>query len=256
MSVTLLPIDGLHMDLQISHYLAFTAFIQLAVALNFGLVFLDSRSGLLRLKRKLFNNYKASNTRVVGRVANILKRYRSDHDYDPDTERAHTKTKQYHSIVTSDWDDEQEISFFPALGVIYGFYSLTLLFLICFFDVSYDSLFYQNQFLILSQVTMAFSVVLIIRSWCKNTVTHITRATLIYIFFGAVGWICCCHGWMFDCDISFSRLYHWYILLSYLPIIYYVLRIMLIFLHKTLYIFPMTWWAAKFNAALNKEQQS
>ena len=131
------------MDLPSSHYLGFCAFVQLSVALNFGLVYLDRHSSLLRLKRRLFDVYKAGNNSKVDRVSRILKRYKRNTDYPRIVERYHTKAKQYHSIVTSDWDDEHEISFFPALGVLYGFYSIALLFLVCLFDMPGSEWFYH-----------------------------------------------------------------------------------------------------------------
>ena len=60
------------MEITSSHYIAFTAFVQLAVALNFGLVYLDRRSGLIQLKRKLFGSYRASNNVFVYGTGIIL----------------------------------------------------------------------------------------------------------------------------------------------------------------------------------------
>lgn len=242
------------MNFQPSHFIAFTSIIQLAVALNFGLVYLDRRSGLLRLKRRLFNNYKAGDTLVVGRVSKVLKRYRNNNEYTPEIERAHTKAKQYYTIVTADWDDEHEISFFPSIGIIYGIYSLALLFIVGFFDVHENLCFYHNLFLFLSQITLLFSILLIFRSWRRGTVTRIIPSTLIYLCLLIVGGLCCWKGCFFEGVKNFSRHYHWYVFMTYLPIIYYFLRILLIYCRKSLYIFPMVWWASKFEAALDDFQ--
>lgn len=241
------------MELHPSHYVAFAAFIQLAVALNFGLVYLDRQSGLLGLKRKLFSTYKAGKTLAVANVANILKRYKSNKSYSKEVDNAHTKAKEYHAIVTSEWDDEHELSFFPALGVVYGFYCLALLFLVCFFDIPNQELYYQNQFLTLSQLTLLFSVLMIVRSWQKNKSTKIVPAILFYLLIAIAGWVFTAQGWVFRCEMKFYAHYHWYMLMAYLPIIYYFLRVVIIFAHKTFFIFPMVWWASKFNAALDKE---
>ena len=244
------------MDLPSSHYLGFCAFIQLSVALNFGLVYLDRRSSLLQLKRRLFDVYKAGNNSRVDKVSKILKKYKKNTNYPRIVERYHTKTKQYHSIVTSDWDDEHEISFFPALGVIYGFYSIALLFLVCFFDLPDTEWFYHNQFLTLSQLTVIFSLLMIIRSWKKDVKTKIIPTCLLYAGLTAIGWFCCKNGWVFFTDIDFTYHYHWYVLLSYLPIVYCVVRIILIFLRKTFCIIPMLWWASYFDNSLNQQKSA
>lgn len=243
------------MDLQPSHYIAFAAFAQLAVALNFGFVYLDRRSNLLGLKRKFFSTYRAGKTPAVANVANVLKRYKSNLSYSTAVNHAHTKAKEYHTIVTSEWDDEHELSFFSALGVVYGFYSLTLLFLVCLFDMPNKEIYYQNQFLILSQVTLVFSALMIIRSWRKNTSTKIIPTILLYILIAVTGWIFTAHGWVFCCEMDFSVHYHWYILMTYLPIIYYIIRIIVLFLRKTLFIVPMVWWAIKFDTALDRSNR-
>ena len=242
------------MELQSSHYIAFAAFVQLAVALNFGLVYLDRRSGLLGLKRKLFSTYRAGKTPAVANVANILKRYKGNMAYATEVENAHTKAKEYHAIVTSEWDDEHELSFFPALGVVYGFYCLALLFLVCFFDMPSREMYYQNQFLTLSQLTLAFSVLMIVRSWRKSISTKIVPSLLLYLVMVVAGWVFTSQSWVFNCEMEFPVHYHWYMLMAYLPIIYYFLRVVIIFARKSLFIFPMVWWASKFNAALDKER--
>lgn len=243
------------MDLQSSHYIAFTAFVQLAVALNFGLVYLDRRSSLLGLKRRLFSTYRAGKTPIVAKVANILKRYKGDQTYSLEVDNAHTKVKEYHSIVTSEWDDEHELSFFPALGAVYGFYSLALLYLVCFFDMPGKELYYQNQFLALSQVTLVFSLLMVVRSWCKNTSTRIVPTILLYSVVAVAGWIFTFRGWTYTCEMDFATHYHWYMLLAYLPIIYYIIRIVVLFIRKTFFIIPMTWWAVKFSSALDESKR-
>lgn len=242
------------MELQPSHFIAFAAFVQLAVALNFGLVYLDRKSSLLGLKRKLFSTYRAGKNRSVANVANILKRYKGNLAYSEDVENAHTKAKEYHAIVTSEWDDEHELSFLPALGVVYGFYGLALLYLVCFFDIPCLEMYYQNQFLTLSQLTLAFSVLMIVRSWRKSVSTKIVPVMLLYLAVVIVGWVFTASGRVISCKMEFATHYHWYMLMAYLPIIYYILRVVIIFLRKTLFILPMVWWAAKFNAALDREK--
>lgn len=244
------------MELLSSHYIAFAAFVQLAVALNFGLVYLDRNSKLLGLKRKLFSTYRAGNTPAVANVANILKRYESNKSYSKKVDNLHTKVKEYHATVTSEWDDEHELSFFPALGVVYGFYGLALLFLMCFFDIPGREIYYQNQFLTLSQLTLVFSVLLIVRSWRKNISTKIVPTLLLYLLIAGGGWLFTCQGWVFSCEMEFAAHFHWYMIMAYLPIIYYFLRVIIIFAHKTSFIFPMVWWALKFDAALDKECQN
>ena len=243
------------MDLQPSHYMAFAAFVQLAVALNFGLVYLDRRSSLLGLKRKLFSTYRAGKTPIVAKVANILKRYKGNLTYSLEVDNAHTKVKEYHAIVTSEWEDEHELSFFPALGAVYGFYSLALLYLVCFFDMPGKELYYHNQFLTLSQLTLVFSLLMIVCSWWKSTSTKIVPTMLLYIAVTVIGWIFTIHGWVYTCEIDFLSHYHWFMLLAYMPIIYYVIRIVVLFVWKTIYIVPMTWWAVKFSNALGESKQ-
>lgn len=242
------------MDLQPSHYIAFAAFVQLAAALNFSLVYLDRRSSLLGLKRKLFSTYRAGKTPVVANVANILKRYKSDRSYAVEVDYAHTKVKEYHAIVTSEWDNEHELSFFPALGVVFGFYSLALLFLVCFFDVPGMEMYFHNQFLTLSQLTLVFSALMIVRSWRKNASTKIVPTILLYFFVAVLGWIFTMRGREFTFEIDFPAHYHWYILMVYLPIIYYVLRVFVLFIRKSSYIIPMAFWAVKFDNALDKSK--
>ena len=192
---------------------------------------------------------------MVSNVANILRRYKRDKAYSLEVENAHTKVKEYHAIVTSEWEDEHELSFFPALGVVYGFYSLALLFLVCFFDMPGKELFYKNQFLTLSQLTLVFSALMIMRSWRKNTSTKIIPTILLYVIIAVCGWIFTVKGLVIQSDMEFSCHYHWYMLMTYLPIIYYVARIVVIFFRKTLFIFPMVWWAIKFNMALDKARR-
>ena len=242
------------MELSSSHYIAFTAFVQLAVALNFGLVYLDRRSGLIQLKRKLFRTYRASNNVVVQEAANTLKRYRRNRSYSDEIEHAHTKAKQYHTIVTSDWDDEHELSFLPTLGVIYGFYGLAVLYLVGFFEVTPDKvLFYENEFLVMSQVTLLFSIFLILRSKNKTKITRIVPACILYFVVVALGWWFCSKGWIFECDMVFPKHYHWYMLLVYLPIIYYIIRVFWIFLHKTICLFgPLLWWTFMLKTGLDE----
>jgi len=242
------------MDLQSSHYIAFAAFVQLAVALNFGLVYLDRRSSLLGLKRKLFCTYRAGKTPIVAKVANILKRYKGYQTYSLEVENAHTKVKEYHAIVTSEWEDEHELSFFPALGAVYGFYSLALLYLACFFDMPGKELYYQNQFLTLSQLTLIFSLLMIVRSWWKDKSTKIVPTIILYIVVAIAGWFFTVHGWVYTCEMDFAAHYHCYMLLAYLPIIYYLARIVVLFMWKTLFIVPMTWWAVKFSNALDESK--
>lgn len=55
--------------------------------------------------------------------------------------------------------------------------------------------------------------------------------------------------------MDFAVHYHWYMLLAYLPIIYYIIRIVVLFVRKTIYIVPMAWWAVKFDNALDESKQ-
>ena len=244
------------MEITSSHYIAFTAFVQLAVALNFGLVYLDRRSGLIQLKRKLFGSYRASNNVFVYGTGNILKRYRSNHNYPDKIELAHTKAKQYHTKVTADWNDEYEISFFPALGVVCGLYGLAVLYLVCFFDMLPERLaFYENHFLVLSQVTLVFSSLLTLRSWNKAKVTRIVPVSLLYVVVAVISWWFCSKGWTIRLDMAFAQHFHWYMLLTYLPIIYYLLRVAVVFLHKTMCLVPMLWWTFVFDTELNQKKR-
>lgn len=113
-------------------------------------------------------------------------------------------------------------------------------------------LFYENQFLVLSQVTFVFTIVLILRSMLRTKKTRIVPTCLFYFLAAVAGWWICSKGWIFECDMVFSRHFHWYMLLAYMPIIYYMLRIFIIFLHKTFKIFPMLWWAFMLKTALDQ----
>ena len=183
-----------------------------------------------------------------------MKRYKSNLPYTIEVEHAHTKAKEYHAIVTSEWDDEHELSFFPALGVVYGFYSLALLFLVCFFDVPGKEMYYQNQFLTMSQLTLVFTVLMIVRSWKKDTSTKIVPTMLLYVLVAVAGWIFTVHGWVYSCEMEFPFHYHLYMIMAYLPIIYYVVRIVILFIRKTFFIVPMVWWTVKFDEALDKSK--
>lgn len=239
-------------NLEPSHFTAFCALVQLAVALNFGFVYLEKKSMLFSLKEKLFKTYRAGNNTIVDYAANQLKRYRSSTLYDDRIEMLHTRLKEYHSIVTSPWDAEDELRYMPSMGCVYGLFSIVFLFVVCMFDVDFQ--FYTDLYLAYSLIASAMFTFTLIWSDILGRRMLLLPTITLYVMVMCVCTACQVAGWTISCSVDFKTCFHISLLLPFLPIAKYFITAMYQFLRKTGYLILMFLDAAEFSMLMDNRR--
>lgn len=239
-------------NLEPSHYTAFCALVQLAVALNFGFAYLEKKSMLFSLKEKMFKTYRAGNNRLVDYAANQLKRYRNSTQYDDKIERLHTGLKEYHSIVTSPWDAEDELRYMPAVGCVYGLFSIVFLVVVCMFDMDFQ--FYTDLYLTYSLVAAIIFVLSLVWSDLLGRKMLLLPTIILYVVIMVVCTIFQILGWTISCQIGFNTCFHATLLLPFLPIAKYFISAIFQFLRKTFYLIPMVWKSVEFSILMDNRK--
>lgn len=219
---------------EISHYTAFCSLVQLAVALNFGFIYLEKKSLLFSLKEKIFGTYKAGNSIIVDFSSKQLRRYRNNTDYTINIENSHTKLKELHNIVTSPWDAEDELRFMPPLGVVFGLYSIFFLFLVCMFDAN-DAYTYMSLYMTYSAVTIiCFVVCICLGDKYKHRIS-ILHTSYIYIICLGICTFFVIQNWTLESIVGFDSFFHYSLTIPFFPILYYILKISCCHIKKTYY---------------------
>lgn len=203
----------------ISHFVAFTAFVQLAVAFNFGLLYLERKSSTVKFRDLFHEGFLSLMDMFLKAAGREMRRYRED-NATQEERSAYYNVRDLRIELTTKANALIHFKFLQPLGMVYGIFGIIQLFNLCMLD---RGVFYADYFLLSGQMTFIYG--LIILSWhlCgKGNNPHVLLATFIYII-GLLGcWVLIKYDCIYRCidEQNFSIWLHILLLLSYLPFVY------------------------------------
>lgn len=207
---------------------------------------------LFRLKEKLFKTYRAGNNELVNYATRQMKRYRASVQYDDEIEKLHTRLKEHHSVVTSPWDAEDELRYLPALGCVFGMYSITFLYVVCMFDQNFK--FYSNLYLAYSIIAAIMFALSFVWSDILGKRMQLLPTITFYVIIMTVCTAFQILGWTISCSVDFNTFFHTSLLLPFLPVAKYFISAIWQFVRKTRYLIQMLWEAVEFSELMDNRK--
>lgn len=226
-----------------SIYSTLLSFVQIAVAMNFGLIFFDKNSNIAHIKDWVNSFITQLTSKMVRKSANQLKRYRK-RKATVELTKIHENVKRYKGMIVSPWDAIEELSYMLGLAVTAGIYCLAFLvvvpFLACNNEVASCVLF------ALFGTTWTMYMILLFFELCvKISITVISYMFAYCIFL------------LVFCRFSFSNysLFAWIpstdcymamtLIALYFPVVILVGRVVSILIKKEIVFFRLSYWTVR-----------
>lgn len=204
-----------------SHFIAFTAFIQLTVAFNFGLLYIERKSSMVKFRDLFHDGYLSFIDIPLKAGGREMKRYREKNATDEERE-AYYNVRDLRTELTCKTNELIHFKFLQSLGMIYGIWGIIQLFFICMLDWG---IFYVDFFLISGQMTFIYSMIIFICLLLqKGTNPHILTTAILYFIVLIGCYIFITQDWILHCiaENDVSLCFHCFFLMSYLPFVSYL----------------------------------
>ena len=226
-----------------SFYSTLLSFVQIAVALNFGLIFFDKSSNIAHIKDWVNSFITQLTSKMVRKSANQMKRYRKRTATTEQT-KMHENVKRYRGMIVSPWDAIEELSYMPGLAVTAGIYSLAFLVVVAFLADNNEVASYLMFALFCT--TWFMYAILLFFEFCVKIATTVMSYMFAYSIFLFV-----------FCYFSFSNysLFAWipytdsYIVMTliapYFPVIILVSKVVIILIKKENLFFRLSYWTVR-----------
>lgn len=215
-------------EVTLSYYLSFFAFVQVAVALDFGFMYMERKSSAMRLSDMFYDGFVNLVKLFTSHAGDVLKRVRKETDseeiLDGYDELQRTKT-----CVIGKTDAILQLGFLKPMGVVAGIYALLILYIVCMFG---KDTYYENLFLVLSEITLAFMTFVFVYIGCFKKSSHVLRYVFAYIALLAVGACFVNKGWIFEYVTDFESWYNHFLLLPYLPVVLFVVYMIVMYTYR------------------------
>ncbi|MBQ0075474.1 MAG: hypothetical protein KBT34_14940 [Prevotella sp.] len=221
----------------VSHFGVFTAFVQLSVAFNFSLLYLERKSSMVRISDMIHDAFISLINIPLGYAANEQKRYREDNASDKER-AAYISLRDQKTKVTTKANALVRFRFLQSLGSIMGVFGILQLLNLSMLD---RGQFYTDFMLVSGEFTLVYSLFLFCILLREGKNPHVVPSLLIYFFIVFLSFVLVKFDCFFHCIDNIARVIHWLLLLAYLPFLlffgyllcHYAKRIPLLFvMHK------------------------
>lgn len=221
-----LIVNLLFMDTtQIAHFVPFTAFVQISIAFNFGLFYLERKHSMVKIS-EMFHEAFLHIIRLFTNEAMMQeKRYKdskskSKKEFSKEDFKIYKEVYDYRIELTTKMNQLLYSKFLQPLGIIFGCFGLLLVWNLCMLD---HGEFYLNFILISGEITLVLGLFIFIRALClQDTRPHTLSYSFIYLLLIGVCFYCIKNDAFFHVIVNTESILHAYFLLSYLPILLFV----------------------------------
>lgn len=205
-----------------SHFVVFTAFVQLTVAFNFGLLYIERKSSTVKFRDMFHEGFLFLIGYFLRAAGSEKQRYR-ENNATQDEREAYFYVRDMQTELTIKENNIIRFKFLQPLGMVYGLLGIIQLFSLCMFDYG---VFYVDFFLVSGQITFLYGLIILIWSLCKKgNNPHVLTVTFIYVL-GI--FVCYC---LVEADCIFHYIteneiscwVHCLLILSYFPFAYFIL---------------------------------
>lgn len=229
------------------HCVSLLAFVQVAIALDFGLMYVERKSSTIRISEMIYEEYRRMIKFFTDPATSALRRYRttieSKHVLEIHDNLKRTKTK-----VETQTDDVMLLNVVRPLGVIAGLYGLFVLYFVCQMDMSEKNV---DVFLVISQLTAVYMILLYVLHLVLPCPVYVILCALIYLIIVALGGLIAWKGWTWACITNVRLWFDCMVFLPYAPIVVFIFHAIGRYLCRIKSIWKMRTYTKAFNESLD-----
>lgn len=222
-------------------YVGFTAFVQVAVVFDFGLLFLyqNNRS----IFKSLFDRIRKGGpfSWIVGYAKENVKNINTK-DVSAKTNEQRARVQQGINVFLSPAKYEYMCDYLAVTGIISGFYSiLWLLFVPWSVGHANHS---EDIYLTFSLATVIAEIIAIVKVFCPDK-ERPTRASLFlfslitFVLCSLCGWILMRNGFVIVSTCPFNKTFFFSLLIAYGPICIYTVHLVITVIHRLIRLFSL-----------------
>ena len=209
----------------LSYCISFLTFIQFAIALDFGFMYLERKSSVDRLSDKFYDGYKNIINFAIEHAQCEIDRNRRKNATDNILMERDLLKRTKDKVLTKT-DSLSQLGFLSPIGVVAGIYGVGSLYVVCLFG---RDEFYQDLFLVNSEITLVtifFIFVLIGLCKCRP---HVLRYAFLYVIALLVGLLMLFNGWCLAFVTNFELWFNCFVIIPYLPVILFIIFLVYIY---------------------------
>lgn len=236
----------------LSHYISFFAFIQVAVALDFGFMYMERKSSAMRLSDMFYDGFINLVRLFTSHAGDVMRRVRKETDSNEILE-GYDNLKRTKTRVINKTDALQQLGFLKPMGVIAGIYALLILYIVCMFR---KEAYYEDLFLVLSEITLAVMSIVFLSIGCFKRSPHVLRYVFGYVASLVVGGCIVVKGWVFEYVTNFESWFHWFMFLPYLPVLLFISYMVVMYLCRISDVLKMIYQTIKLGKLLKIKKRS
>lgn len=206
------------------NYANFLSIIQVAVALNFGLLYLKKGNAFRNIYKEVLQYFAAFVHSSTNNASMQTRRVRSGMPIEIREQKALVKRIQNKLADLTGRD--YNFPFIPCLGIFSGFYAIVLLLLIAMFGKENELL--QNYIAVFAEIVCTMDLLAIIQMYRSKKQDeneykarfYVVMNILWFFIFSIIGFILTTYDWTFHCIPNFSYLFFFALFVVYIPSIW------------------------------------
>lgn len=219
-----------------SYYLGFSAFVQIAVAFCFGMLYLDRKSIFSNLQKYIFDGFRKNKIclQPLKYVGNVTRRVKNN-SFHRFFLIWRARINQYKDLFNAALNSERTCSYLASTGIVSALFSLTWLLIMPTYTIC-DGVFEDHYLTHCLSVAVAF-VIMLLYGIFNRSMNRIKAFLLSLIILG----ICCvvgecmfAGGICFSYSINFKPFFPYTLVLAYAPVVYYTGHIIIYILFRSL----------------------
>lgn len=218
-----------------SYYLGFSAFVQIAVAFCFGMLYLDGKSIFSNLQKYIFDGFRKNKIclQLLKYVGSVTRRVKSNSSH-----RFfliwRARISQYKDLFNAALNSERTCSYLASTGIVSALFSLTWLLIMPTYSIC-DGAFERHYLTHCLSVAVA-SVIMLLYGIFNKSMNRVKAFLISLIILG----ICCGVGESmlaneicFPYSFNFRRFFPYTLALAYAPVIYYAGHIIIYIIFRS-----------------------
>lgn len=219
-----------------SYYLGFSAFVQIAVAFCFGMLFLDRKSFFSKLQQCVFDAFRNNKVcllilRYAGEVTKKVKSNRHNRCF----LIWRARINQFKDLFNAALNSERTCNYLASTGIVSALFSLTWLLILPTCTICDEA--FESHYLTHCLYILVASIIMLLYGIYNTSMNRVKAFLISLIILG----ICCSVGECmyvneicFSCSINLQRFFPYTLALCYTPIIYYMGHIIIYVLFRSL----------------------
>lgn len=202
----------------VSHFVVFTAFVQLSVAFNFSLLYLERKSSMVRFSDMIHDAFISLISIFLSYATSEQKRYREDNATDHER-AAYISLRDQKTKVVTKANALVRFRFLQSLGTIMGVFGILQLLNLSMLD---RGQFYTNFMLVSGELTLVYSLLLFCILLQEGKNPHVIPSLFFYLLIVFLSFILVKFDCLFHCIDNVTKFIHWSLLLAYLPFLLFL----------------------------------